>query len=96
MRCSELLHSDSIDGPPGVFLWGDDQKFCLIVATLVKDIGAKPLIVGELVFSRYVEPANKLLVALSCANGFGPRVALSLRRGNRLLIKSSRSVESRV
>lgn len=80
---AELLHSVTIDvggGPPGVFLCGDDDSSCQIVANLVKDIGAEPIIVGKLVLSRYVEPANMLLVALAYANGFGPRVALSLRR----------------
>jgi len=82
---AELLHSVTMDvggGPPGVFLCGDDATSCRIVANLVKDIGAEPIIVGKLVFSRYVEPANMLLVALAYANGLGPRVALSLRRGS--------------
>ena len=80
---AELLHSDSMDvggGPPAVFLCGDDESSCLIVANLVKDIGGEPIVVGKLVFSRYVEPANMLLVALAYANGYGPRVALALRR----------------
>jgi len=96
---AELLHSDTIDvggGPPGVFLCGDELSSCQIVAKLVKDIGAEPLIVVKLVFSRYVEPTNMLLVALAYANGFGPRVALTLRRGDPALDQSSRSVESRV
>ena len=96
---AELLHSDTIDvggGPPGVFLCGDDESSCQIVANLVKDIGAEPLILGKLAFSRYVEPTNMLLVALAYVNGFGPRVALSLRRGNPTLDQSSRSVESRI
>jgi len=82
---AELLHSASIDvggGQPDVFLCGDDESSCQIVSTLVKDIGAEPIVVGKLVFSRYVEPANMLSVALAYGNGFGPRVALSLRRGS--------------
>jgi predicted dinucleotide-binding enzyme len=97
---AELLHSDTIDvggGPPGVFVCGDDESSCQIVANLVKDIGAEPITVGKLVLSRYVEPANMLLVALAYANGFGPRIALSLRRrSNAAFDRSSSSVKGRV
>ncbi|MBV9305921.1 MAG: hypothetical protein JOZ45_07270, partial [Acidobacteriaceae bacterium] len=50
-------------------------------AGLVRDLGAEPVIAGGLVLSRYVEPANMLLVALAYGNGFGPRIGLTLRRG---------------
>src|SRR5215467_1855710 len=65
---AEVLHSDSMKvggGPPGVFVCGDDERSCGTVASLVRDIGAEPIIAGKLVLSRYVEPANMLLVALA-------------------------------
>jgi len=96
---AELLHSDSMNvggSLPAVFLCGDDESSCQIVAKLVSDIGAEPITIGKLVFSRYVEPANMLLVALAYVNGFGPHVSLSLRRGNTGFDRSSGSAESRV
>jgi predicted dinucleotide-binding enzyme len=59
---------------------GDDESSCQIVASLVQDIGAEPVVAGKLVLSRYVEPANMLLVAMAYITGFGPRIALSLKR----------------
>lgn len=79
---AEVLHSDDMNvggGPPGVFVCGDDQQACESVATLIKDIGAEPTLTGPLVYSRFIEPANMLLVALAYRNGFGPRIGLSLR-----------------
>jgi 8-hydroxy-5-deazaflavin:NADPH oxidoreductase len=80
---AEVLRSDSMDvggGLPGVFVCGDDESARRTVANLVQDIGAEPVVAGKLVLSRYVEPANMLLVALAYISGFGPRIALSLRR----------------
>lgn len=79
---AEVLHSDDMNvggGPPGVFVCGDDQQACESVATLIKDIDAEPILTGPLVYSRFIEPANMLLVALAYRNGFGPRVGLFLR-----------------
>jgi predicted dinucleotide-binding enzyme len=79
---AEVLDSDSmaIDGsPPGVFVCGDDEAACKVVATLVEDIGAEPILTGPLLYSRFIEPANMLLVALAYRDGFGPRLGLSLR-----------------
>lgn len=79
---AELLHSDDMTvggGPPGVFLCGDDRNACECIARLIEDIGAEPILTGPLFYSRFIEPANLLLVALAYRNGFGSRVALSLR-----------------
>jgi 8-hydroxy-5-deazaflavin:NADPH oxidoreductase len=81
---AEVLHSGNLSlggGKPGVFLCGDDVPSREVIAKLVEDLGAEPVIAGPLVLSRYVEPANMLLVALAYANGFGPRIGLNLRRG---------------
>lgn len=80
---AEVMHSDSMTiggGKAGVFVCGDDSVARETVARLVGDIGADAVIAGDLTLSRYVEPANMLLVALAYANGFGPRIGLSLRR----------------
>jgi predicted dinucleotide-binding enzyme len=80
---AEVLHSESMNignGRPGVFVCGDDPDAREVVADLIRDLGAEPVVVGGLTLSRYVEPANMLLVALAYANGFGPRIGLSLQR----------------
>jgi predicted dinucleotide-binding enzyme len=51
-----------------------------VVATLVSDIGAAPVDAGPLKLARYAEPAAMLLVQLAYAQGFGPRIGLSLIR----------------
>ncbi|MBV9223473.1 MAG: NAD(P)-binding domain-containing protein [Acidobacteriaceae bacterium] len=81
---AEVLHSDSMEiggEKAGSFVCGDDKEARELVAGLVRDLGAEPVIAGGLVLSRYVEPANMLLVALAYGNGFGPRIGLTLRRG---------------
>ena len=81
---AEVMHSGSMTiggGKPGVFVCGDDSAARETVANLVRDLGADAVIAGGLTLSRYVEPANMLLVALAYGNGFGPRIGLSLRRG---------------
>lgn len=80
---AEVMHSGSMiigGGKPGVFVCGDDGAARETVAGLVRDLGADPVIAGGLTLSRYVEPANMLLVALAYRNGFGPRIGLNLRR----------------
>jgi predicted dinucleotide-binding enzyme len=81
---AEVLHSGNLNlggGKPGVFVCSDDAPSREVIAKLVTDLGAEPVIAGPLALSRYVEPANMLLVALAYANGFGPRIGLNLRRG---------------
>lgn len=81
---AEVMHSGSLEvggGKPGVFVCGDDASARTTVASLVEDLGAEPVNAGGLTLSRYVEPANMLLVALAYGNGFGPRIGLALRRG---------------
>lgn len=79
---AEVLHSDDMNvggGPPGVFVCGDDREARESVAILIKDIGAEPILTGPLMYSRFIEPTNMLLVALAYRDGFGPRLGLSLR-----------------
>jgi predicted dinucleotide-binding enzyme len=81
---ADVLHSPSMvigGGRPGVFVCGDDPAARTVVASLLEDIGAEPVDAGPLVLSRYVEPANMLLVALAYGSGFGSRIGLALRRG---------------
>lgn len=82
---AELLHADrfEIGGErPSVFVCGDDAQARATVSRLVSDIGAEVLDTkGGLTLSRYIEPANMLLVALAYGNGFGPRIGLQLQRG---------------
>lgn len=80
---AELMHSGSMTiggGKPGVFVCGDDGSARETVASLVRDLGADAVIAGGITLSRYVEPANMLLVALAYGSGFGPRIGLNLRR----------------
>jgi predicted dinucleotide-binding enzyme len=80
---AERLHADHLEiagEKPGVFVCGDDPEARRVVARLVSDIGAEPVDTGGLTLSRYIEPANMLLVALAYGNGFGTRIALELKR----------------
>lgn len=80
---AEVMHSGSMvigGAKPGVFVCGEDPAASETVASLLRDLGAEPVIAGGLELSRFIEPANMLLVALAYRNGFGPRIALSLRR----------------
>lgn len=79
---AEVLHSDNMNiggGPPGVFVCGDDRDARECIAKLIQDIGAEPILAGPLEYSRFIEPANMLLVALAYRSGYGPRIGLSLR-----------------
>jgi 8-hydroxy-5-deazaflavin:NADPH oxidoreductase len=81
---AEVLRSGNLNlggGKPGVIVCSDDAPSREVIAKPVTDLGAEPVIAGPLALSRYVEPANMLLVALAYANGFGPRIGLNLRRG---------------
>jgi predicted dinucleotide-binding enzyme len=80
---AEVMHSGNMmvgGGKPGVFVCGEDKGACETIAGLVRDLGADPVIAGGLTLSRYVEPANMLLVVLAYASGFGPRIGLNLLR----------------
>jgi 8-hydroxy-5-deazaflavin:NADPH oxidoreductase len=80
---AEVMHSDSMTiggGKVDVFVCGDDGAARDTIARLVRDLGAEPVIAGDLTLARYVEPANMLLVALAYGNGFGPRIGLTLRK----------------
>ena len=79
---AEVLHSDDMNiggGPPGGFVCGDDRDARECTAKLIQDIGEEPILAGPLAYSRFIEPANMLLVALAYRNGYGPRIGLSLR-----------------
>ena len=82
---AERLHADLLEiagDKPGVFLCGDDPDARSVIARLVSDIGAEPVDTGGgIALSRYIEPANMLLVALAYGNGFGTHIALALKRG---------------
>jgi predicted dinucleotide-binding enzyme len=80
---AERLHADHLEiagEKPGVFVCGDDPDARRVIARLVSDIGAEPVDTGGLALSRYIEPANMLLVALAYGNGFGTGIALQLKR----------------
>lgn len=80
---AEMMQSSSItiDGRRvGVFVCGEDGNARAVVAQLIGDIGAEPVDAGPLKLARYVEPAAMLLVQLAYAQGFGPRIGLSLMR----------------
>jgi predicted dinucleotide-binding enzyme len=78
---AEVLHSPStlIGGVrPNVFVCGDDTEARAVVAALVEDIGAAPVIAGSLLLARYTEPAAMLLVQLAYVRGFGARIGVTL------------------
>ena len=81
---AERLHAGHLEiagDKPGVFVCGDDPEARRVISRLVADIGAEPVDTGGgIALSRYIEPANMLLVALACSNGFGTRIALELER----------------
>jgi predicted dinucleotide-binding enzyme len=52
---------------PSAFVCGDDRNANLVVAGLVRDIGAHPVDAGPLSAARLVEPAMTLLVRLAYA-----------------------------
>jgi len=78
---AEVLHStNSLIGGlrSGVFVCGDNPEAREVVARLVEDIGAAPVIAGPLLLARYTEPAAMLLVHLAYLQGFGARIGLIL------------------
>jgi predicted dinucleotide-binding enzyme len=78
---AEVLHSTNplIGGlRSGVFVCGDNPEAREVVARLVEDIGAAPVIAGPLLLARYTEPAAMLLVHLAYLQGFGARIGLIL------------------
>lgn len=78
---AEVMHSGTLvigGSRPGMFVCGDDRDACETVLGLGRDLDADPVIAGGLLLSRYVEPANMLLVALAYGNGLGPRIGLRL------------------
>lgn len=80
---AELMHSTSmlVNGKSvSVFVCGDDSDARVVVAKLVEDIGAAPVDAGPLALARYTEPAAMLLVQMAYAQGFGPRIGMSLIR----------------
>lgn len=80
---AEVLHSPSmlVGGQRvGVFVCGDDEESTKIVAGLVSDIGAEPVMAGPLRLARFTEPAAMLLVQLAYMQGFGARIGLGLQR----------------
>lgn len=66
---------------PSVFVCGDDRQACNTVATLVRGIGAEPIMAGPLSNARFAEPAGMLLVQLAYRQGMGPAIGLALLRG---------------
>jgi 8-hydroxy-5-deazaflavin:NADPH oxidoreductase len=80
---AEVLHSSNTlvgGAPPGVFVCADDPEARNIIAGLVEDVGGAPVDSGPLNLARYTEPAAMLLVQLAYAQGFGPRIGLTLAR----------------
>lgn len=81
---AQMLHSPSMligEHRTDVFVCGDDNNARVVVSKLVSEIGAQPVDAGPLAFARYAEPAAMLLVQLAYARSWGPRIGISVLRG---------------
>ncbi|MGG1946960.1 NAD(P)-binding domain-containing protein [Trinickia sp. NRRL B-1857] len=82
---AQMLHSPNMligDKRTDVFVCGDDENARTVVSRLVREIDAQPIDAGPLSLARYAEPAAMLLVTLAYARNWGPRIGMSVLRGD--------------
>ena len=82
---AQMLHSSSMrigDQRTDVFVCGDDDPARAVVCRLVREIDAQPVDAGPLSLARYAEPAAMLLVQLAYSRHWGPRIGMSVLRGD--------------
>ncbi|PMS23895.1 F420-dependent NADP oxidoreductase [Trinickia dabaoshanensis] len=82
---AQMLHSPNMligDKRTDVFVCGDDENARTVVARLVREIDAQPIDAGPLSLARYAEPAAMLLVQLAYSRKWGPRIGMSVLRGD--------------
>ena len=65
---------------PSLLYCGDDRKAKSIVATLIRDVGFKPVDAGPLQIARYVEPMSLAIAQLAYEGDQGPEIAYRFER----------------
>ena len=61
--------------PPDLVYCGDDKRAKKTAAALIRDVGFKPVDLGELSMARYMEPFSLLVAQMAYSGSAGPELA---------------------
>ncbi|MBN2009816.1 NAD(P)-binding domain-containing protein [candidate division KSB1 bacterium] len=77
---AHMVHPDFPDGPPDMFICGNDNKAKQTVTEFLEAFGWPVIDLGDITKSRYLEPLAMIWVEYLFRNGFNPNHAFRLLR----------------